>query len=570
MGAPLVVQRDRTILLDVDHPLAREMRDRLATFAELEQSLQHIHLYRLTRLSLWNAAASGIRAESVVAMLAAHSRYEVPPEVADWIRETMARYGRLALRREGEQLLLQADDPELLGRLARSRALQPFLRERRADGALVVEPGCRGLLKQRLRQLGYPPTDLAGYLPGAPLAISLRAYSRSGRKLVLRPYQEAAATAFLREGPHGGSGVIVLPCGAGKTIVGLAIMAHLRTQTLILCPHATAVHQWRQELLDKTTLEAGEIAEYTGETKGIAPVTLATYQILIHRAASDAQPSNGFPHLALFDERDWGLIIYDEVHLLPAPMFRITAQLQARRRLGLTATLVREDGRQGDVFSLVGPKVYEAPWKELEAQGWLAQAECLEVRVTVPDALRLDHARARTNHVRSRLAAENRQKEVVVRELVRRHGGDRTLIIGRYLAQLRAIAEALGAPLVSGRTPVAEREQLYGAFRRGEVPVLVVSNVANYALDLPEANVAIQVSGTYGSRQEEAQRLGRILRPKPDGRPARFYTLVSQGTAEQEYAARRQRFLVEQGYRYTILSEDALWSDEAFPVVSGC
>lgn len=564
MNAPLVVQRDRTILLDVDHPLAREMRDRLAAFAELEQSLQHIHLYRLTRLSLWNAAASGVQADAVVGALAAYSRYEVPQEVAAWIREIMARYGRVTLLREGEELLLQADDPELLARLARSRALRPFLRERRADGALVVEPGCRGLLKQRLRQLGYPPADLAGYLPGAPLAISLRGYTRSGRRLLLRPYQEAAAAAFVREGPHGGSGVIVLPCGAGKTIVGLAVMACLRTQTLILCPHATAVHQWRQELLDKTTLEPGEIAEYTGEAKGIAPVTLATYQILVHRAATETRGTGtAFPHLALFDERDWGLIIYDEVHLLPAPMFRITAQLQARRRLGLTATLVREDGRQGDVFSLVGPKVYEAPWKELEEQGWLAQAECLEVRVTVPDALRLDHARARTNQARSRLAAENRQKEAVVRELVRRHRGDRMLIIGRYLAQLRAIADALGAPLVSGHTPVAERERLYASFRRGETPVLVVSNVANYALDLPEANVAIQVSGTYGSRQEEAQRLGRILRPKPDGRPARFYTLVSQGTAEQEYAARRERFLVEQGYRYTILSEEAFWGPGA-------
>ncbi|MGC8873378.1 MAG: DNA repair helicase XPB [Chloroflexia bacterium] len=560
MGMPIVVQRDRTILLDVHHPLAREIRDRLASFAELEQSLQHIHLYRLTRLSLWNAAASGLQADSLLEGLSAHSRFGVPQEVADWIRETMARYGRVTLGRDGEDLLLQANDAELLARLSRSRTLQPFLCGRRADGTLVVRPGCRGLVKQRLRQLGYPPADLAGYLPGAPFAISLRAYTRSGRRLVLRPYQEAAAAAFLREGPHGGSGVIVLPCGAGKTLVGLAVMACLRTQTLVLCPHASAVHQWRQELLDKTTLEPEEIAEYTGEAKGIAPVTLATYQILIHRPAGDLQNREEiFPHMALFEERDWGLIIYDEVHLLPAPVFRLTAHLQARRRLGLTATLVREDGRQGDVFSLVGPKVYEAPWKELEEQGWLAQAECVEVRVTVPDALRLDHARARTKHIRSRLAAENRRKEAVVHELVRRHQGERTLIIGRYIDQLRAIANRLGAPLVSGRTSVAERERLYAAFRKGQVPVLVVSNVANYALDLPEASVAIQVSGTYGSRQEEAQRLGRILRPKPDGRPARFYSLVSQGTAEQEYAARRQRFLVEQGYRYRILSEDAFW-----------
>ncbi len=570
LSAPLILQPDRTILLDMGHPLAHELRDRLASFADLEQSLQHLCLYRLTRLSLWNAAAAGLQPEPLVEMLAANSRYGIPPEVEAWIRETMARYGRLLLLREGEMLLLQADDAALIARLARSRAIQEFLCGQRDPKSLLVHPEARGLLKQRLRQLGYPPADHAGYMPGAPLPISLRAWTRSGRRLVLRPYQEAAAAAFMREGMHGGSGVIVLPCGAGKTIVGLAVMARLRTHTLILCPHATAVRQWREELLDKTTLEAEDIAEYTGEAKRMAPVTLATYQILTHRPAPCGQrQAPFFPHLALFEQRNWGLIIYDEVHLLPAPVFRITAHLQSRRRLGLTATLVREDGRQGDVFSLVGPKVYEAPWKQLEAQGWLAQVECLEVRVTVPDALRLDYACAPRNHVRSRLAAENQRKEAVVHRLVRRHQGEQTLIIGRYLTQLRALAASLGAPLITGHTPLEERERLYAAFRRGEQPVLIVSNVANYALDLPEASVAIQVSGTYGSRQEEAQRLGRILRPKPDGRPARFYTLVSQGTNDQEYALRRQRFLVEQGYRYTILSEDALEEGDADPLPAG-
>ena len=368
--------------------------------------------------------------------------------------------------------------------------------------------------------------------------------------------------AFL-SGPQGGSGVIVLPCGAGKTVVGLAVMAHLRCQTLILCPHAAALHQWRQEILARTTLEAHEVGEYSGERKEIAPVTLATYQVLTHRAPAGGERFPRLPHLDLFEERDWGLIIYDEVHLLPAPVFRLTAELQARRRLGLTATLVREDGRQGDVFSLIGPKVYEAPWRELEAQGWLAAVSCWEVRVPLSNAGRLDYVQAHGTSARSRLAAENPAKVSLVRRLVERHAGERILIIGRYLHSLRAIAHALGAPLITGRTPPAEREELYRAFRRGEKPLLVVSNVANLALDLPEAGVAIQVSGTYGSRQEEAQRLGRILRPKPDGRPAHFYTLVSQDTGEQEYAARRERFLIEQGYRYTIVPAEAFAGEEA-------
>ena len=557
---PLVVQQDHTILLDVAHPLYAEMRDFLASFAELEQSLLHIYLYRLTRLSLWNAAAAGLRPSTILQELTAHSRYGVPAEVASWIAETMSRYGRLVLRQQGGILLLQGDDPTLIAHLAQVRAVQPLLEGMLDACTLRIHPGQRGLLKQRLRQLGYPPADLAGYLSGAPLALALRGISRAGRPFRPRPYQQAAAGTFCSSGAHGGSGVIVLPCGAGKTVVGLAVMARLRCQTLILCPHATAVHQWHRELLDKTSLEPGEIGEYTGERKEIAPVTLATYQILTHRPYVK-DPQTGaeapFPHFALFGERDWGLIIYDEVHLLPAPVFRVTAELQARRRLGLTATLVREDGRQGDVFSLVGPKVYDAPWRELEEQGWLAEAECLEVRVAMPDESRLAYAHACTNQAHSRLAAENPDKIPVVRQLAAQHSSDRVLVIGRYLRQLRAIAQALGAPLITGQTPTPERERLYQAFCRGEEPLLVVSNVANFALDLPEANVAIQVSGTYGSRQEEAQRLGRILRPKADGRPAHFYTLVSQGTTDQDYAARRQRFLIEQGYRYTIVPTDA-------------
>jgi len=555
MHPPLTVQKDHTILLDVDHPAHGEMRDFLAAFADLEQSLQHLYLYRMTRLSLWNAAAAGRTAGEIAARLAANARYGLPPEAAGWIAETMARYGRLALRREGELLLLDSADAALIAHLAHSGAVDEFLEGAVDAHTLRVRPGCRGLLKQRLRTLGYPPTDLAGYLPGAPLALALRGTTRGGRPFAPRAYQQAAAQSYCREGAHGGSGVVVLPCGAGKTVVGLAVLARLRTQTLILCPHTTAVHQWREELLDKTTLEPQQIGEYSGERKEIAPVTLATYQILTHRPLARKKDGTEapFPHFGLLSERDWGLIVYDEVHLLPAPIFRLTAELQARRRLGLTATLVREDGKQGEVFSLIGPKVYEAPWRELEAEGWLAAVHCWEVRVALSPGERLAYLGAETGHAQSRLAAENPAKVAVVRRLAARHAGDRILVIGRYLAQLRTIAAALAAPLVTGQTAVAERERLFAAFRRGEEPVLVVSNVANFALDLPEANVGIQVSGTYGSRQEEAQRLGRLLRPKPGGRPAHFYTLVTQGTMDQDHAAKRQRFLVEQGYRYVIV-----------------
>jgi DNA excision repair protein ERCC-3 len=555
MPPPLTIQTDHSILLDVDHPRHAEMRDFLAGFADLEQSLQHLYLYRMTRLSLWNAAAAGHTAGEITARLAENARYGLPPEVRRWIGETMARYGRLVLRREGELLLLGSDDAQLIAHLAQSTAVGPYLEGAVDAHTLRVRPGYRGLLKQRLRTLGYPPTDLAGYLPGAPLALALRGKARSGRPFSPRAYQQAAAQAFCREGAHGGSGVVVLPCGAGKTVVGMAVLARLRTQTLILCPHTTAVHQWREELLDKTTLEPHQIGEYTGERKEVAPVTLATYQILTHRPAVRGKDGTEapFPHFGLLSERDWGLIVYDEVHLLPAPIFRLTAELQARRRLGLTATLVREDGKQGDVFSLIGPKVYEAPWRELEAEGWLAVVHCYEVRVPLSPGERLAYLGAESGHAQSRLAAENPAKVGVVRRLVAEHAGDRILVIGRYLAQLRTIAEALGAPLITGQTAVAERERLFAAFRRGEARVLVVSNVANFALDLPEANVAIQVSGTYGSRQEEAQRLGRLLRPKTDGRPAHFYTLVSQATLDQDHAAKRQRFLVEQGYRYVIV-----------------
>jgi DNA excision repair protein ERCC-3 len=402
-------------------------------------------------------------------------------------------------------------------------------------------------------QVGYPAEDLAGYVAGAPLAIHLLPRTR-GEDLpfVLRRYQEDAAAVFHAGGSErGGSGVIVLPCGAGKTVVGLAAMAELQCNTLILTPSIVAARQWLHEILDKTDVPSEMLGEYTGERKDIRPITATTYQVLSYRK----RRSDEFPHFAVFDERDWGLIIYDEVHLLPAPVFRVTAEIQARRRLGLTATLVREDGREGDVFSLIGPKKYDVPWRELERQGWIATALCHEVRIQMPDELRMDYALAEERE-KYRIAAENSRKMAVLDRLVDMHRGEQVLIIGQYLDQLERIATRFDAPLITGKTVTREREKLYDAFRHGEVTLLVVSKVANFSIDLPDANVALQVSGTFGSRQEEAQRLGRILRPKASGRLAHFYTLVTRDTRDQEFAANRQMFLTEQGYGYEILYED--------------
>ncbi len=553
---PLIVQSDGTLLLDVTGEHAAAGRDALAPFAELVRSPEYVHTYRLTPLSLWNAAASmvpleednrGFALEWIETVLARLSRYPVPELVRREIRELLGRYGRVhLLPRDPAFLELRVGDPALRAELAGSERLAPLWVEAR-EGGFLVRAENRGAVKQALIKEGYPAEDLCGYRPGQPLAFRLRAVTGSGRRFALRPYQQEAVAAFhAGGGPRGGAGVVVLPCGAGKTIVGMGVMERLGCATLILTTHTVAVHQWRDELLAKTTLGAAEIGEYTGERKEVRPVTVTTYQMLTHRAARD-EP---FRHLELFGRKDWGLVVYDEVHLLPAPVFRVTAGIQARRRLGLTATLVREDGRESDVFALIGPKRYDLPWKLLEEQGFLAEARCIEIRLDLSPALRMDYALAK-KRARFRLAAENPEKQRVVAELIAASSGDQILVIGQYLDQLAELARQLGRPLITGKTPNAERERLYDAFRRGEEQVLVVSKVANFAIDLPDASMAIQVSGTYGSRQEEAQRLGRILRPK--ARSARFYTLVSRDTREQEFAAKRQLFLVEQGYRYQIV-----------------
>src|SRR5215467_14885352 len=548
---PLIVQSDRTILLEVDHPLHAEARDAVAQFAELEKSPEHIHTYRLSPLSLWNAAAGGMTAQMIIELLTSYSKYDIPANIIFEIREYIGRYGRIKLFRDGDALLLTSNDAALIAEIIHHKRTQPFLLRQVDAHTIQVNAARRGHIKQALIHIGFPAEDLAGYTDGSPLPMRLKPITSEGKLFEPRAYQYGASAAFYAGGaPSGGSGVIVLPCGAGKTIVGLVTMADIQRATLILTPNTVAVRQWIQEIIDKTDISPEMVGEYTGERKDICPITVSTYQILTYRRSEQED----FPHFALFTSFDWGLIIYDEVHLLPAPVFRITAEIQARRRLGLTATLVREDGREADVFSLIGPKKYDVPWRELERQGWIATAECHEIRTGMTEDEQLNYAVA-DEREKYRIAAESPEKLDVVRFLAERHLDDQVLIIGQYIDQLKVLAEELDAPLLMGKTSNKQREKLYEQFRRGEIKRMVVSKVANFAINLPDANVAIQVSGTFGSRQEEAQRLGRILRPKTDGGLAYFYSIVTRDTRDQEFSANRQLFLTEQGYRYVI--EDA-------------
>ncbi|HEU4674874.1 MAG TPA: DNA repair helicase XPB [Motilibacteraceae bacterium] len=544
---PLIVQSDKTLLLEVDHELAGECRKAIAPFAELERSPEHVHTYRLTPLGLWNARAAGHDAETVIDVLLRYSRYAVPHALLVDVADTMDRYGRLKLLHSPVHgLVLESTDRAVLEEVLRNKKIAPLVGERVDEDTVAVHPSERGTIKQVLLKLGWPAEDLAGYVDGEAHPIELR---QDG--WTLRPYQQEAVDGFF----HGGSGVVVLPCGAGKTLVGAAAMAAAGATTLILVTNTVSARQWRHELLKRTSLTEDEIGEYSGAKKEIRPVTIATYQVMTTKR------KGVYAHLELFDERDWGLIVYDEVHLLPAPIFRFTADIQSRRRLGLTATLVREDGREGDDFSLIGPKRYDAPWKDIEAQGYIAPADCVEVRVTLTDRERMLYATAEPED-RYRLCATTDTKNHVVEKLVEKHKGDQVLVIGQYLDQLDLLGEHIDAPVIKGDTPVKERERLFQAFRTGELHTLVVSKVANFSIDLPEASVAIQVSGAFGSRQEEAQRLGRVLRPKSDGRGARFYAVVSRDTLDQDYAAHRQRFLAEQGYAYRIVDADDVLAGE--------
>ena len=539
---PLILQSDFSLLLDVHNPLFDEARARLSAFAELEKSPEHIHTYRMTPLSLWNAASAGLPAESILETLSRYSRFPVPPAVRAYIESTVSKFGKIVLTDGGEgKIEIRIDDGRVRREILSQKPVARLITEE--DGKLFVSLLNRGFLKQALIDIGYPAQDKAPLVDGEPLKLSLRTpTAASGKPFRIRDYQADAVKAFYRPNTPGTG---YLPCGSGKTVVGIGVLNELQCAALILTANISAVRQWKEELLDKTTLSADQIGEYSGETKEIREITVATYQILTWRSGAGEE----FPHFSVFMKRNWGLIIYDEVHLLPAPVFRITAEIQAMRRLGLTATLIREDGREKDVFSLVGPKRYDVPWKDLEQSGWIASAECVEIRIGLPQEDQIAYAVA-GKRGKYRIASENRLKLGVMKKLAARHDGEPVIVIGQYLSQLREAAQALNAPLITGQTPTALREELYRRFKTGEVKTIVVSKVANFAIDLPDASVAVQISGSFGSRQEEAQRLGRILRPKE--RKAFFYSLISDGTVEETFAANRQKFLIEQGYKYSL------------------
>ncbi|MGM0443997.1 MAG: DNA repair helicase XPB [Fibrobacterota bacterium] len=547
-GNPLIVQSDSTILLEVQNPLFEEARDALSGFAHLDKSPEYIHTYSLTPLSLWNAASLGLSADRICETITSLSKYPVPENVPAEIREQISRYGKLELVKSGDELHLRTKDTRLLEQLLKHPSVSKYALAMERNGAVPVKKQMRGVIKQVFMELGYPINDLAGYVSGEEYPIPLRETTLSGEPFTLRTYQKQAVGAFLGSDKlPGGSGLVVLPCGAGKTIIGISTMARLSRKTLILVSNITAARQWKREILDKTTLSADEIGEYSGETKEIKPVTIATYQILTQRRSK----KEDFVHFALFDSENWGLILYDEVHLLPAPVFKFTSQIQARRRLGLTATLIREDGREGDVFALIGPKKYDVPWKDLEKQGWIAQARCVEIRTDLDEKAKMEYLSLPPRQ-QIRTAYENERKIAIVRELVQKHSGDRILILGLYISQVERLGRELNVPVIQGSTPNDERDALYDAFRRGEIRTMVLSKVGNMAVDLPDANIAIQVSGTFGSRQEEAQRLGRILRPKKNGEQAVFYSIITRDSKELDFAMNRQLFLAEQGYPYEI------------------
>ncbi len=550
-GNPLIIQSDNSLLLETNNKIYEEVRDYLVLFAELVKSPEHIHTYRLTPLSLWNAAAAGISAKMILDTLERYSKYAIPENVKYEIMDNIERYGKIRLvqnKADEGSLLLISEDDMLIREIWNNKQVRAFVEDQVDANTLRIKKFHRGFVKQALIKIGFPVEDQAGYVDGDPFEISIRAQTLHNKKFELREYQEEAVASFYANGSiYGGSGVIVLPCGAGKTVVAMAAMEKMKTNTLILVTNITAARQWIEELIDKTTIDPSQISEYSGEVKAIKPITVATYQILTYRKEKTAD----FLHFNIFDQSNWGLIIYDEVHLLPAPVFRTAAHLQARRRLGLTATLVREDGKEDDVFSLIGPKKYDVPWKVLEKQGWIAKAVCTEIKVELPPSEKMTYT-VSSDRIKFKIASINSAKTKLVRKILARHADANVLIIGQYIDQLESLAVELQIPIITGKTKNTERIEWYGKFKRGEVKILIVSKIANFAVDLPEANVAIQISGTFGSRQEEAQRLGRILRPKIEANNAFFYSIVTKSTVEEDFAMKRQLFLTEQGYKYKI------------------
>jgi DNA excision repair protein ERCC-3 len=552
MSRPVIIQSDNTLLLEVDNPDFENARDSIAQFSELVKSPEHIHTYKISPLSLWNAAAAGLSTQDIMNILKQHSRYDIPEIVTTTIKEQMRRYGLLKLVPQDNDIILTSNDTILLNEIFNTKKIQQFIDARIDDNHVKIRKHYRGHIKQALIKIGFPVEDLAGYEDGDPCPINMKEVSTKGFKFNIRDYQQSSVTAFYRGGgPEGGSGIVVLPCGAGKTIVGIAIMSLLGTETLILVTNTIALRQWKEELLDKTFLEADQIGEFSGEKKEIRPITIATYNILTYR-----KDKNGpFLHFDLFNSKNWGLIIYDEVHLLPAPVFRMTSEIQSKRRLGLTATLIREDGMEADVFSLIGPKKFDMPWKTLEKSNWIAKALCTEVRIDLPEDLRMKYSLARDRE-KFRIASENHEKIRIVQSIIEHHNNSNILIIGQYISQLKEIADQFKFPMITGSTAIGEREEMYRLFKEEQIKILVVSKVANFSIDLPDANVAIQISGTFGSRQEEAQRLGRILRPKKGDNKAYFYTIITSNSVEEKFAHNRQLFLTEQGYTYIILNEE--------------
>ena len=566
----IIVQSNLEIMVEVDAPSYEAARDAIAPFTELVKSPEHLHTYKISHLSLWNAASTGLRAPEVIERLESQSRYPIPQTVITEVEDYMARYGLLRLKKDGDRLIIESDDKIMFVEICKLKEVEPFVLEFIDDTHAIVDPERRGHLKMALTNAGFPVEDLAGYTIGDPLPIELRETTLSGKKFELRDYQKEAAQVFYASGSEkGGSGVIVLPCGSGKTVIGLATMALVQTKTLILTPNISASRQWIREICDKTNLTIDQVKEYSGEVKEIGPVTVATYQILTQRKRvkkgeenkeveeaelTDEEVKKELANFPLFSQQKWGLMIYDEVHLLPAPVFRLSTEMQATRRLGLTATLVREDHKETEVFSLIGPKKYDIPWRILEAQGWIATADCNEIRIPMETELKMKYALAPVRD-KITLASTNPEKTDIVERLLKFYNkpDDRVLIIGQYIDQLQALSEYLQIPLITGKTPNKERDKLYGAFRDGSLKNLMVSKVGNFAIDLPDANVLIQISGTFGSRQEEAQRLGRVLRPKSDGGAAHFYSIVTQDSKEQDFSMNRQLFLTEQGYAYKII-----------------
>ena len=545
---PLIIQSDRTMLLEVENELFEDCQEAISQFAELEKSPEYLHTYRLTPLSLWNAGAAKITSHEILTVLERFSKYPIPGNVINEIKEQISRYGKIKLTKDqAGDLFITSSEKVFLREITNHRNIQPYIASQE-DEKIKIKSEFRGHIKQALVKIGYPVEDLAGYDEGAKFHFSLVSKTRSNKDFQMRNYQKRSIEIFHAKGSKaGGSGVIVLPCGAGKTLVGIGVMQLVGAETLILVTNTLSIRQWKHEMLDKTDIKAEHIGEYSSERKEIFPITIATYNIITYKK----KKTKDFIHFGIFSANKWGLIIYDEVHLLPAPVFRMTSELQAKRRLGLTATLVREDDLEEDVFSLIGPKKYDVSWKELEKQNWIAQALCIELRVAMSEEDRIKYSLL-SDREKYRLCSENPQKIQAIASILKEHGSENVLIIGQYLRQLEKIAEHFDFPLITGKTPLHEREDYYERFKKGKIPTLVVSRVANFSIDLPDASLAIQVSGAFGSRQEEAQRLGRILRPKTGDNLAFFYSLVTYDSTEELFGQNRQLFLAEQGYEYQI------------------